>query len=154
MHTNIDKILRRASGLIASSWLDPATPTHQHAALQEAYAKLNPGRRLDRVKSAPTLPMDPDGSETLSAARLVAEALGLRMAGHAELDEGRAIGPGHLVVLRTIEGQEDPHHPRRQSLAREAGFTVEIVCQDAALEQAVRRRRKAGGSDPRQPSLF
>lgn len=152
MHANIDKILRRANALIVSAWLEP--DRLQRDALQKAYEKLNPGRRLDRVKSVPALAADPDGSETLSAARLVAEAMGLRLAGHAELDEGRVIGAGHMVVLRRVEGVEDPHHARRQHLAQSAGFCVDIVCQNAALEQAVARRRKSGGADPRQPSLF
>ena len=154
MHQNIDKILRRANALLLSAWHDPATPEDRRSTLGRAYALINPGRNAAKNQPPHALPADPDGSETLTAARFVAEAMGLKVMGHIEVDEGQAIGPGHLVVLRRVGGAEDAQHAQRLRAASGAGMCVEIHCQAPDLTDALARRRKAGTPDPRQPSLF
>lgn len=154
MHANIDKILRRAGALIVQAWHNPDTSEDRKEMLALAYGKIHPGRKLAKQPPANRSHPDPDGSETLAAARFVAEAMGLKVLGHREIDEGQEIGSGHLVVLRDIEGHPDPRHEFRCQAARAAGMCVQIHCEGSDLVAALANRRKSNIPSTRQPSLF
>lgn len=149
MHENIQRIVRRASRILLDAYHNGHGEREQ---VQKAWAKFNLGSAIHTRKwPGAALPQDIDGEETAAAARLVATAMGLRILGMREIQDGAIPGHNDLVLLRGVD-HNDPLILQARTAAASAGFIIDATIENEVLLSLPQPRAKRGMSS--QSSLF
>lgn len=162
MHDNIDLILKRANTLLIEAYHDFGADEARKARLAQAFCKLNPGLGESPIPDETSkLPADPDGSQTLTAARFIAAAMGLVVVNQDALDDGTALGPQHIVIWRRMLGglEQEQQNDARRELGRGAGMYIEIITHTSQMMVSFGQKPSppspaAAVPAPRQRSFF